>query len=232
MQNESSLERENARLRGDLLTMATRVSHDLRTPLGGIVTATEMLGEILAEKNLPAARTQTIFDSADDLGRLIRKVSFVARATAAPIPKKAVRMDGIVAATLQRLESQILKKQATVTKPDSWPQVNGVATWLEEVWWNFLMNALQHTGEKPGIELNWQKEKDRYRFEVSDHGAGVPDEIRKGLFRPFHLLHEPSGTRGLGLSIVQRLVELQGGNCGYKPKPGGSCFFFSLPCDE
>jgi signal transduction histidine kinase len=231
MQNESSLERENARLRGDLLTMASRVSHDLRTPLGGIVTATEMLNEILAEKNLPVTRTQIIFDSVDDLNRLIRKISFITRATANPIPKKTVRMDGIVAGALQRVESQVLKKQATITRPDSWPQVDGVTVWLEEIWWNFLINALQHTTDKPRIELSWRKEGDRYRFEISDQGGGVPEEIRKGLFRPFHSLHESNGTKGLGLSVVQRLVELQGGDCGYEPKPGGSCFFFSLPLE-
>jgi len=229
MQDESSLERENARLRGDLLTMASRVSHDLRTPLGGIVTATEMLSEILAEEKLPAERIQIIFDSADDLNRLIKKVGFIARATADPIPKKSVRMDGIVAAALQRLERLILKKQATIAKPDLWPQVNGVATWLEEIWWHLLMNALQHTAGKPRIELGWHQESDRHRFEISDQGGGVPEEIRKGLFQPFHLLHEHNGTRGLGLSIVQRLVELQGGDCGYEPKPDGSYFFFSLP---
>ncbi len=229
MQDDSNLERENARLRGDLLTVATRVSHDLRTPLGGIVTATEMLNEILAEQNLPTARTRMIFDSAEDLNRLIKKISFITRATANPIPKKLVRMDGIVAGALQRVESQVLKKQATITRPDSWPQVNGVAVWLEEIWWHFLTNALQHTTDKPRIELSWRQEGDRHRFEISDHGSGVPEEIRKGLFRPFHLLHEQNGAKGLGLSVVQRLVELQGGDCGYEPRPGGSSFFFSLP---
>jgi signal transduction histidine kinase len=229
MQNKSGSESEIARLRGDLFTMASRVSHDFRTPLGSIVTATEVLKEILLENNLPVALTQTIFDSVDEMTHLIKQASFIARATADPVPKKLVPMDGILAMALQRLESQILKKQATITRPDSWPRVNGVAAWLEEVWWNFLTNALEHTADKPQIELNWKKEAGRYRFEISDNGRGVREEIRKTLFRPFHLLYKPDGPPGFGLAIVQRLVELQGGDCGYEPKPGGSCFFFSLP---
>src|ERR1700677_5288483 len=97
MQNRSDDVDEKERLRGDLLTLATRVSHDLRTPLGGILTATEVLREILAEKNLPITLTQSIFDSVDDLTHLIKQISFITRATADPLPKSSVRMNEVVA---------------------------------------------------------------------------------------------------------------------------------------
>lgn len=229
MQNEPNPADENARLRGDLMTVALRMSHDLRTPLGGIVTATEVLKEMLAEKDMPVTLTQTIFDSVDDMGRLIKQINFILRATAGTPPRQSIQMRDIVAAALQRLESRILKKQAIIAEPASWPQINGVAPWLEEVWWNLIANALQHTTDKPRIELSWQEGNGRYRFQVCDNGGGVPEEMRGKLFRPFHELHKLDGTRGLGLSIVQRLIDLQGGDCGYEPKTGGSCFFFTLP---
>jgi signal transduction histidine kinase len=226
---ESALEAENARLRGDLLTIASRVSHDLRTPLGGIVTTTEVLREMFAEKNQPVTLTQAVLDSCDDMTRLIRQISFITRATANTPPKKLVQMGPIVAMALQRAERKISKKGDTVTKPDDWPQVNGVPEWLEEIWWNFLINAAQHTPEKTRIELAWRQENGFYRFEISDNGPGVPDIIRPGLFHPFHSLHVPGSAKGLGLSIVQRLVDMQGGTCGYEPLPGSTRFFFSLP---
>ncbi|HTR43880.1 MAG TPA: HAMP domain-containing sensor histidine kinase [Pseudomonadales bacterium] len=229
MQKESGSENEIARLRGDLLTMASRVCHDLRTPLGGIVTATEVLRETLHDHNVPETLTQSILDSADELTHLIKQISFITRATAEPLPKKSLPMEGIVAVALQRLEYSILKKQAVIARPDSWPQVRGVAPWLEEVWWIFLTNALEHAPGKPQIELAWREENSLYRFEVCDHGGGVPGEIPKVLFRPFYSLNKPDGPPGFGLSIAQRLIELQGGECGYEPKPGGSCFFFRLP---
>ena len=229
--NEPALEVENARLRGDLLTVASRVSHDLRTPLGGIVTTAEVVQEILAEKDLTTTMPKAILDSVDDMTRLIRQISFVTRATANPLPKKPLPMGSIVSVALQRLEKKIRKKNAVVVQPDSWPQVNGVVEWLEEIWWNFLDNALRHIPEKPRAELAWRKEDAFYRFEISDNGPGVPEHIRPGLFHPFNLLHVPGSAKGLGLSIVQRLVELQGGKCGYEPLPAGSRFFFSLPAD-
>jgi len=187
------------------------------------------LREILAEKNLPVTLTQSISDSVDDMARLIKQISFITRATAEPLPKGPVRMNEVVAIALQRVESRVLKKNATIVNPGSWPQVNGVGKWLEEIWWNLLTNALHHTVDNPRIELNWREEGGHYRFEICDNGGGVPEVMQKCLFRPFDLLHKPEGGRGLGLSIVQRLVGLQGGDCGYEPQPGGSCFFFLLP---
>jgi signal transduction histidine kinase len=228
---QEQLLRENARLRGDLLTVAVRVSHDLRTPLGGIVNTGELLKDILTEKEPAAAElTDSLFTSVDEMSKLIGQIRFVTKASAEPKPKERVNMAEIVAGVLQRLESRVLKKSATITEPNSWPEVNGVADWLEFIWWNLVANALQHAGEKPQIELIWRQEKDGFRFQVCDSGGGVPAEVRAKLFQPFDSLHQPDSTYGLGLSVVQRLVDLQGGNCGYEPNSkGGSCFFFILP---
>ena len=226
---ESPTEEENSRLRGDLLTIASRVSHDLRTPLGGIVTAAEVLREMLADVERPETLTKAILDSVDDMTRVIRQVSFVARATAQPQHVRPVNMSMVVATALQRSELQISRRNAAVVEPPSWPEVKGVPDWLDYVWSSFLTNALQHTPEKVRIELSWREEQGWCRFGVADNGGGVREDLRPTLFWPFHLLHKPDGSRGLGLSIVQRLMELQGGSCGYEPLPGGSLFYFSLP---
>jgi K+-sensing histidine kinase KdpD len=222
---------ENARLRGDLLTIARRISHDLRTPLGGIAITGEMIKEILEENGTRATEiVAPIFDSADGVARLIERMSFVLKASAHSSPMTQVKMGDAVFNTLQRLERQILKSGAQLAEPAEWPEVNGVASWLEAVWWNFLANAVQHEKKISKIELGWRQEKNGFRFWVNDDGGGVPPEKIAKLFQPFHLLHEPNARQGLGLSIVQRLVELQHGNCGYEPNDiGGSFFYFTLP---
>jgi signal transduction histidine kinase len=220
--------RENARLRGDLLTIAHRISHDLRTPLGGIVTTSEILKEILAENSSsPASLMTPLFDSVEDMAKLIENVGFVLKASANPPAKETVKMEEIVFRTLQRLEARILKKKTTISEPAAWPEVKGVFTWLETVWGNLLANALQHG--KGRIELGWRQENGEFRFWVADNGGGVAPEKHDALFQPFHALHKPNAAGGLGLSIVQRLVELQGGICGYEQLPGGARFFFTLP---
>ncbi len=222
------LARENARLRGDLLTIGSRVNHDLRTPLGGMVSTGEMLKEILTEHE-PSSATlvDSIFSSADEMAHVIKQVSFVAKASADPLPKKPVNMGEIVLGVLQRLESRMMKRGVTITEPGTWPGVEGVADWLEFIWWNFLTNSIQHGGVK--IQLGWQKNATEVKFWISDSGEGVSAPARLKLFQPFDSLHQPESGRGLGLSVVQRLVELQNGRCGYETNASEFCFFFTLP---
>jgi signal transduction histidine kinase len=225
------LMRENERIRGDLRTIAHRISHDLRTPLGGILTAGEALKEILSEQNPSGVElVNSLLDSADEMDKLIGRVSLLTRVTANPVSKRPVAMEEIVWAALQRLERQILKKGAHVTQPASWPEVRGVSLLLENIWWNLIVNALQHGTETARLELGWSQGEREFHFWVCDNGDEVPSEITNNLFQPFHLLHRTNAGKGLGLSIVQRLVELQGGHCGYEPRAErGSRFYFTLP---
>lgn len=219
---------ENARLRGDLLTIASRISHDLRTPLGSILNSGELLREVLAEKEPSSvAVTAPLFNSVDELQRLIRGISLVARASTRQPPKTFFKMGEIVDGVRQELESRILNKHATVRSPQTWPEVDGIPGWIAYIWWNFIVNALQHGG--PLIDLGWSPDKEGHRFWISDNGPGVPAQWRAKLFQPFDSLYQPDSTRGLGLSVVQRLVELQDGRCGYELNPEGPRFYFTLP---
>jgi K+-sensing histidine kinase KdpD len=228
---DAGVELENARLRGDLLTVAKRFSHDLRTPLGGIVSSAEAVKELLAKHEPSAAGlADSLLISAEEIGQLIKQLSFVARASASPVPKTIGSMADPVFAALQRLESRILKRQAIVLEPESWPVVSGVPVWLEAIWWHFVLNTLKHGGPCSRIELGWAYEKNSQRFWISDNGPGVPESLRAKLFTEFNLLHARQDVPGLGLSIVHRLVALQGGVCGHEhPARGGALFFFTLP---
>lgn len=220
---------ENARLRGDLLTVGSRVNHDLRTPLGSIVSTAELLKEIIGDSEPSAAPLiDMLFSSADEITKIMRLVSLLTKATARPVSKRKIKTGEPVSRALQKLERRILEKKAEVALPDDWPECDGVDDWLEFIWFNFLINALQHGG--PKIQLGWSREKAGFRFWIRDSGPGVPKEAQADLFQPFDSLHRPGSKRGLGLSVVQRLVELQGGRCRYEAGVGGSpVFCFTLP---
>ncbi|HXF09205.1 MAG TPA: HAMP domain-containing sensor histidine kinase [Desulfuromonadaceae bacterium] len=227
--SEKALEklvRENARLRGDLLTIGNRVSHDLRTPLGSILNTAELVREILMDNRMPTEPLDALFVSVDEMMRLIKTITLMAKASSHPPAVARVRMVDAVYGAWQRLERQILKRGANVGMEASWPEVDGVPEWLEFIWWNLLANALQHGGRK--IELGWREEKGRYRFFIHDNGNGVPAERRAKLFQPFDELHRPDSPAGFGLPMIQRLVELQGGTCGYEEGRGAK-FYFTLP---
>ena len=222
--------RELARARGDLLAIGSRVTHDLRTQVAGILATSELLKEILAEEDATRGDLlQPIFDSVDGLEKIIVRLSFLTRVSVQGAVKKRMDMGDAVFRALQRLDREIRAHSAVVTQPATWPEVAGEAPWIETIWCNLVGNALQH-GRRPQIELGWSPGEGEHRFWIRDYGDGVPPEKRPQLFQPFHLLHRTNSPRGLGLPLARRLVELQGGRCGYEARPeGGSDFFFTLP---
>ena len=230
-EQKHALMRETLRLRGDLLTVARRVNHDLRSSLNGVVTAAEVIKEIFAADNPDDLElVQPVADSAAEIARLIDQVSFVAKATAVPVPPQSLAMDELVWKGLGRVERRIHERKAHVAHADVWPVVKGVAAWIETIWADLVLNALDHGGTNPHVELGWSEDGAGYRFWVDDRGPGVPVEKRTALFKPFNRLAEPGSLRGFGLSVVQRLTELQGGGCGYEPREGGGArFYFTLP---
>ena len=226
-----ALARENGRLRGDMSTIGRRLSHDLRTPLAAIYTASEGLNEMTPEQTGDlAVFTRSIATSTGELMHLIERMSFILKASAEPGATENVPMSEVVFGSLQRVEARSLRQGAVITQPARWPAVAGVPSWLDAIWLNLVANALQHGGPKPQIELGWSETPGQLRFWVNDRGPGVAPEKAGKLFQPFHLMHRLNAPRGLGLSLVHRLVDLQGGTCGYEPRPGGGAhFFFTLP---
>jgi K+-sensing histidine kinase KdpD len=98
------------------------------------------------------------------------------------------------------------------------------------VWSELVSNALQHGDTNIPIELGWSRNNQEIRFWVANGGQAIAPEKLDDLFQPFHLLHRPNARKGLGLSIVQRLVWLQGGSCGYERSAAGvTTVFFTLP---
>jgi signal transduction histidine kinase len=228
--DQFELARENARFRGDLHTIGRRISHDLRTPLSGIFTTTELLQEVMTE-SCPndVDLLKPLYDSAQAELRLIDRVSFLLKATVEPKPKAPVEMDKIVWEARQPVERLIMQKGAQVTEAETWTEVQGVEAWLQVIWGNLLANAVMHGGRS--IHMGWTPAEGEIAFWVKDNGPGVPAERRPLMFQPFHRLHQRGSIHGLGLAIVQRLVELQGGRCGYESEAaaGGSQFYFTLP---
>ncbi len=218
---------ENLRLRGDLKTVVRRISHDVRTPLGCIYTSAGVLPG-LDPAALPGL-SEIITQSTAEISQLIDRANFLLKASADPLAPAPVEMGGVVAAVLRELETAMTKTGGGFTQPAAWPEVSGVAPWLHVIWWNLLSNTLQHGGPAAQVRLTWTREPGEYRFSVTDQGPGVPPARLDALFAPFDRLHELK-TGGLGLSIVQRLVALQGGRCDHeRPARGGSCFSFTLP---
>jgi signal transduction histidine kinase len=107
---------------------------------------------------------------------------------------------------------------------------------LEQILLNLLANALHYTETGGQVKLTIRQAAERVEFLVQDSGIGIAPEHLSHIFERFYRVdrsrsrHGNTGGSGIGLTIVQRLVEAQGGNIWLESKPGwGTTVHFSLP---
>ena len=144
---------------------------------------------------------------------------------------ESLDMAGIVTEAQRRLSHMIEEYQAEIIVPDAWTAALGYGPWVEEVWANYLSNALKYGGRPPRVELGAMAQADgTVRFWVRDNGPGLTPEEQRRLFRSFERLDQVRAKgHGLGLSIVRRIVEKLGGEVGVESQVEQGCtFWFTL----
>ncbi len=142
-----------------------------------------------------------------------------------------INMTEIVENAVNRINNATFSKGCQIKLPQKWPKLTGNAIWVEEVWYNLVSNACKYGGSI--IELDWINEGAYLKFWVRDSGKGLSKEEQSQLFSKFSRIHDFDTKvkgHGLGLSIVQRIVEKQGGKIWVESKLEQGCtFFFTMP---
>lgn len=228
------LEKRNS----ELDAFAHTVAHDLKTPLNGIVGLSDILVEsyskrtpldadLLSKLQMIKRASQRTFNIIDAL-LLLAGVSRMEQLKISPLD-----MSDIVTQVIdQRLVDLVEDYSGLIDKPSYWPMAQGYARWIEEVWINYISNALKYGGNPPHLELGAEVQNEgMICFWVRDNGKGLTPEEQAQLFTPFTRLHITRiEGHGLGLSIVRQIVEQLGGQVGVESEVGqGSRFYFTLP---
>jgi len=237
------LQRSKARLREQVTTLEVRnkeleeyahmVAHDLKEPLTALIMTADLIKDIpdLTGEELREYLLQTK-SSAYEMRNIVKSLLLFAEVSKAEAPRGAVHMAQVVANVQARLNYMIRQQQAQLILPQVWPDAVGYGPWIEEVWANFLSNALKYGGRPPRVELGASARSDgMLRFWTRDNGPGIPPEARTCLFTRGNPLSRLSHSGdGLGLPIVHNIVEKLGGQVGVESEVGqGSIFFFTLP---
>jgi PAS domain S-box-containing protein len=232
------VEEAREKLIEELDAFAHTVAHDLKSPLSVIFGFTEMLEEDYTTMPDEEIRDylQTIVRVGHKASSIIDELLLLAGVRKMEeVEKRPLDMASIVAEAQQRLAHMIEEHQAEIILPDTWPVALGHGPWVEEVWVNYLNNAIKYGGQPPHVELGATKQPDgMVRFWVRDNGPGLRPEEQARLFTPFTRLDQVrTKGHGLGLSIVGRIVEKLGGQVGVESEVGrGSVFTFTLPATE
>jgi PAS domain S-box-containing protein len=223
----------------ELDAFAHTVAHDLQNPLGNIVGMADALRtyqNVIEPEELQTnldlivkngLKMSSIIDSLLLLAGVRRRES---------IPISQLDMAQIMSEVEQRLTPMINDYEAQIHTPKQWPTALGYGPWVEEVWVNYLSNALKYGGTPPVIHLGADKLADgAVCYWIQDNGIGLTPTQQEQLFVPFTQLNQVKvhGT-GLGLSIVRRIIEKLDGTVGvWSDGSGqGSRFYFTLPARD
>jgi PAS domain S-box-containing protein len=234
---EEALQQFNAELQArnvELNAFAHTVAHDIKNPLHLLMGYADVL--LNNFERLPA---ETITESLQSILKNSRKINSItdsllllSQVRQADIVMEPLDMEAIVAEARLRV-SHLIDDRTEIYLPAQWPRVLGYEPWVEEVWTNYLANALKYGGPAARIELGGERQPDGMaRFWVRDYGRGIAPHQQVRLFTAFYQADYSRGGYGLGLSIVKRIVERLGGTVGVESSgvPGeGSKFSFTLP---
>jgi len=221
----------------ELDAFAHTVAHDLKGPLSHMVGFAHVLAGDYATLSQEEIHQylQTIAQSGQRMSNIIDELLLLASVRKmGEVDIGSIDMGRVVANVLEYMSYLIEENQAEIIQPESWPVATGYGPWVDEVWVNYLSNAIKYGGQPPRVELGATalKEPRGYvRFWVRDNGAGLTPEEQGRLFTPFTRLDQTRAKgHGLGLSIVRRIIDKLNGQVGVESEPGaGSTFWFTLP---
>ncbi len=221
----------------ELESFTFSVSHDLRAPLRGIDGFSQMIlrdygGQMPEEARLllgkVKAQTEWMQHLVEDLMRL-------SRLGRQHLSRRHVNMPQLVNDALEQLQHDREGRHAEI-RVGELADAMGDRGLLGQVWLNLLSNALKFTRKREDavVEAGCEHGPEEIIYFVRDNGAGFDMEYAARLFGVFQRLHsseEFEGT-GIGLSIVQRIVQRHGGRTWAEGRVGvGATFYFSLPVE-
>jgi two-component system sensor histidine kinase KdpD len=223
--HRSQLDAETERMRSSLLSA---VSHDLKTPLAGIVAAGTTLLEHEGTIDARASKglLATIVREGERLGHLIQNLLSMSRLESPTIAlrKTPEAVEDIVAAALSRLSDALASRQLKVEVPADLPWVLAEPALVEQVLLNLLENALRYTPSEASIEVTAQASEGFVKLEVADSGPGIAEAEREKVFEKFFRGSQATksdGGVGLGLTICRAVVRAHGGRIAIRERQGG-----------
>jgi two-component system nitrogen regulation sensor histidine kinase NtrY len=217
-------ELQSAQRKAAWADVARRIAHEIKNPLTPIQLAAERLKrrfakEITSDKETFVQCVDTIVRHVGDIGRMVDEFSAFARM---PVPVVKPEDVGRIAR-----EALVLQRQAhtdivwTTDIPERGPVAPCDRRLIGQALTNLLQNAADSVGSRGGagrIAVAVGSRGGMATIEVTDDGAGLPQEDRGRLMEPY-VTHKPKGT-GLGLAIVKKIMEDHGGSVTLSDRDG------------
>ena len=220
----------------ELQQFAYIASHDLQEPLRMVSSYLQLLERRYGGELDDDAREFIGFavEGAQRMQQQILDLLTYSRITSRGQPPTPVDPATALAEAVTRLELRIAETGAEISIGPM-PVIPADPSQLAQVFQNLIGNALTFRSDKtPRIRVEAAEEEGAVRFSVADNGIGIAPEYHDRIFQMFQRLHtrDRYPGSGIGLAIVQRIVERHGGRVWLESAEGeGSTFFFTLPAN-
>ncbi|MGJ4787863.1 ATP-binding protein [Leptospira koniambonensis] len=219
----------------ELEAFSYSVSHDLRAPIRGIDGFTKIMLEDYSTVLEPEALRllNVIASNSKFMGQLIDDLLAFYRVSKLEPKSDSINMKHMVSDSIEII-NQEYGSRSPIVEISELPPVKGDASMLKQVWLNLISNAYKYSSksQNPFVEIGFVSGEGIRTFFVKDNGVGFDDQYSHKLFKVFQRLHsseEFHGT-GIGLAIVDRIVQRHGGKVWAEGKMGqGATFYFTIP---
>ncbi|MBI2608319.1 MAG: HAMP domain-containing histidine kinase [Deltaproteobacteria bacterium] len=223
---------------GAIGELTSGIIHEVKSPLGVIEGYSEMLHEILENRNLYKGELREFLEGIDKGCNSISKITEHLRNFSYSKPVFVeTEIEEIIENAVLLFEPKAKKASIRITKnlQSDIHSIMAEPNQLEQVLLNLLNNAkdaVSHS-ETPHIQLSSRLLNHHIEIEVRDNGEGIAPDIQKKIFEPFFTT-KPRGTgTGLGLAICKKIIESHSGTIRANSKPSeGTSFIISLPLKQ
>ncbi len=216
------------------------VTHEMRTPLTAIQGSSELIGRYAMTDEKRKQMAALIVTESKRLGSMIETFLSVERLSAGEIQLKEESFTAaeVMQTCLSRALPLAERKQIAIDSAElPNERIRGDRELIEYAFFNILTNAVKYSPAGTRIELSGRRVKDRVSVSVRDQGIGMNQREMRRVFEKFYRTTraQQSGEAGsgIGLSIVEQIVEQHGGSILVESEPGkGSCFTLLLPVER
>ena len=147
------------------------------------------------------------------------------------VAMEAVDIHEGLRSTLTMLKHKFKSKNIQLVKnlAPELPKVNGFAGELNQVWTNLIVNAIDAMGQDGALTVDTFPDREYVRVDISDNGAGIPEDIQTRIFEPFFTTKAMGEGTGMGLDIVKKIMNRHKAEIEVESRPGKTTFSLCFP---
>jgi PAS domain S-box-containing protein len=216
----------------DLSEFAYVVSHDLKAPLRGISQLAHWISDDYADVLDEDGKTKVdlLIGRVKRMYRLIDDILAYSRVGHLREKKERIYTHDLVNEVVELLSPP---DNIRITIENQLPVITGDKTRVQQVFQNLLSNSIKFIDKPEGfVAIGCEDQESFWRFWVKDNGPGIEPKYHDKVFGIFQTLasHDDQDSTGIGLTLIKKIVEVQGGKIEIESEAGKGCtFYFTLP---